>query len=68
MNLSVRIAEAERDRIGSAPPVIDVKSLTKTYDPKAGAVLDDVSLRVGKGLSMVSSAAQARAKAHWFVA
>ena len=49
MNLSVRIAEAERDRIGSAPPVIDVKSLTKTYDPKAGAVLDDVSLRVGKG-------------------
>ncbi len=49
MNLSVRIAEAERGRISSAPPVIDVKSLTKTYDPKAGAVLDDVSLRVGKG-------------------
>jgi D-methionine transport system ATP-binding protein len=49
MNLSVRIAEAERSRIGSAPHVIDVKSLTKTYDPKAGAVLDDVSLRVGKG-------------------
>lgn len=49
MNLSVRIAEAERGRIGSALPVIDVKSLKKTYDPKAGAVLDDVSLRVGKG-------------------
>ncbi len=31
------------------PPVIEVRSLTKVYDPKAGPVLDDVSLSVEKG-------------------
>ena len=30
-------------------PVIEVRSLTKVYDPKAGPVLDDVSLSVEKG-------------------
>ncbi|WP_435657381.1 methionine ABC transporter ATP-binding protein [Brucella pituitosa] len=49
MNLSVRIAETARSQIGSVPPIIEIRSLTKTYDPKAGAVLDDVSLQVGKG-------------------
>ena len=49
MNLSVRIAETARNHAGSAPPIIEVKSLTKTYDPKAGAVLDNVSLQISKG-------------------
>ena len=49
MNLSVRIAETARNHAGSAPPIIEVKSLTKTYDPKAGVVLDNVSLQISKG-------------------
>lgn len=49
MNLSVRIADAARSQVGSVPPVIEVRRLTKTFDPKADAVLDNVSLQVSKG-------------------
>ena len=55
MNVLARTApeshtgEAEAPSPAQRPPVIEVTSLTKIYDPKAGPVLDDISLTVGKG-------------------
>lgn len=55
MNVLARTApesptgRAEAPSAEQRPPVIEVKSLTKVYDPKAGPVLDDITLTVGKG-------------------
>lgn len=52
MNVSVRIetwSENKRSQTDVVPPIIDIQSLTKTYDPKAGAVLENISLQVERG-------------------
>jgi len=52
MNVLVRsesVSKVVPDETGSVPPIIDIRSLTKTYDEKAGAVIDDVSLKITRG-------------------
>lgn len=52
MNVLVRsglVSNAVSDDTNPAPSIIDIRSLTKTYDTKAGPVIDNVSLQIAKG-------------------
>lgn len=52
MNVLVRsgpVSNAVPDDTNPAPSIIDIRSLTKTYDKKAGPVIDNVSLQIAKG-------------------
>ncbi|MHC5232203.1 methionine ABC transporter ATP-binding protein [Brucella sp. LJL56] len=52
MNVLMRsepVSNAVPDERGPVQPIIDIRSLTKTYDVKAGPIIDDVSLQIGKG-------------------
>lgn len=52
MNVLVRSENISNTALGDGTPplsIIDIRSLTKTYDEKAGPVIDNVSLQIEKG-------------------
>ncbi len=52
MNVLVRSENMSNTALGdvtSPLSIIDIRSLTKTYDEKAGPVIDNVSLQIEKG-------------------
>ncbi|MFP3786698.1 ATP-binding cassette domain-containing protein, partial [Burkholderia sp. SIMBA_024] len=52
MNVLVRSENMSNTALGDVTPplsIIDIRSLTKTYDEKAGPVIDNVSLQIEKG-------------------